>query len=49
MTTISKSNRKDFTEDSRTNYINYNKSNIFHSDIAGKKDNELIAVKLIFL
>jgi hypothetical protein len=33
MNTLIINDQKSFTNDSRTNYINYNKSNIFNTDI----------------
>ena len=39
MNTLLISDQKSFTTDSRTNYLNYNKSNIFNSDIKPQKNN----------
>lgn len=44
MNTLLISDQKSFTSDSRTNYINYNKSNIFNTDIKPHQ-NSLVDVR----
>lgn len=39
MNSLIVSDQKSFTSDSRTNYINYNKSNIFNTDIKPHQNN----------
>lgn len=48
MKTLLNQDKKDFTHDHRTNYINYNKSDIFNKNLV-VKENELVTVYIIFM
>ncbi len=43
MNTLLNQNKKEFTEDHRTNYNNFNKSDIFNKNMQ-QKENDLVTV-----
>lgn len=46
MNTLINKEKKDFTQDHRTNYINFNKSDIFNKNVK-VQENELVTVYIV--